>query len=105
MPEVELVAAAGHTPGHSMFRVTSGNDNLLVIGDTVHVHALQFPHPEWTMCYDVNWPLAIKTRLKLFKDAASDRTTLLGFHMPFPGIGHVRALGQGFEWVPKPWVV
>ena len=103
-PEVELIAAPGHTPGHSLFRLTFGGEELLVIGDAVHVSVLQFPHPEWTMVFDTNPALAISTRRKLFQQAASDRTMLHGFHMPFPGIGHVRAAGEAYEWVPKPWV-
>src|SRR5262249_7867179 len=64
--EVELIAAPGHTPGHALFRVTQGDEKLLVIGDAVHSFALQFPHPEWTMMYDVDPALAVKTRTKLF---------------------------------------
>jgi glyoxylase-like metal-dependent hydrolase (beta-lactamase superfamily II) len=104
-PEVELIAAPGHTPGHSLFAVTQGEEKLLVIGDSVHLHALQFARPEWTMAYDVNPPLAITTRRKIFKDAAAQRTTLMAYHLPFPGIGHIRASGPGYEWVPRPWVV
>ena len=100
-----MVAAPGHTPGHSMFRVTQGNETLLVVGDIVHSFALQFPRPEWTMMYDVDPALAVKTRTKVFKDAASERATLMAFHLPFPGIGHVRSAGSGYEWVPRPWVV
>ncbi len=103
-PEVELIAAPGHTPGHSLFRVTQGADQILVIGDAVHAYALQFPHPEWTMMFDVDPSQAIKTRDWIFKNAAAERTTLLGYHLPFPGIGHVRSAGHGYEWVPKPWV-
>jgi glyoxylase-like metal-dependent hydrolase (beta-lactamase superfamily II) len=102
--EVELIPAPGHTPGHSLFMITQGDEKFLVIGDAVHVYALQFPHPEWTMAYDVDPALAIKTRLKLFKDVSGARTTVLGYHMPFPGIGHVRVDGTGYEWVPRPWV-
>jgi len=104
-PEVELIAAPGHTPGHSLFLVTQGGEKLLVIGDAVHSYALQFPRPEWTMAFDVDPGLAVKTRSKIFKDAAAERTALLGYHLPFPGIGHVRAAGHGYEWVPKPWTV
>jgi glyoxylase-like metal-dependent hydrolase (beta-lactamase superfamily II) len=104
-PEVELVAAPGHTPGHSFFKVSRGGDNLLVMGDVVHLFALQFPHPEWTMAFDTVPAQAIKTRRKLFKDAAAERTTLIGAHMPFPGIGHVRTAGSGYQWVPRPWVI
>jgi glyoxylase-like metal-dependent hydrolase (beta-lactamase superfamily II) len=102
--EVEMILAPGHTPGHASFLVTSGSDKLLVIGDAVHIYALQFQHPEWTMIYDTNPKQAIETRRKVFKQAASDRTTLFAFHLPFPGIGHVRSAGANFEWVPKPWV-
>jgi glyoxylase-like metal-dependent hydrolase (beta-lactamase superfamily II) len=103
-PEVEMIAAPGHTPGHSLFSLTVGGEKLLVFGDSVHLHALQFPHPEWTMAFDVDPAKAIATRRKLFKQVAAERTMCLGFHMPFPGVGHVRAAGQGYEWVPKPWV-
>jgi glyoxylase-like metal-dependent hydrolase (beta-lactamase superfamily II) len=103
--EVELVAAPGHTPGHAMFRVTQGAEQLLVIGDALHVYALQFLHPEWTMAYDVDPARAISTRRKLFKDAATERTLLLGYHLPFPGLGHVRAARGEYEWVPRPWAV
>jgi len=104
-PWVELVSAPGHTPGHAMYRITRGSDKVLVIGDIVHVFAAQFPHPEWTMAYDVNPSLAVETRRKAFKQLATDRTMVLGYHMPFPGLGHVRADGKAFEWVPRPWVV
>jgi glyoxylase-like metal-dependent hydrolase (beta-lactamase superfamily II) len=104
-PQVELIPAPGHTPGHSLFKVSQGDDNLLVMGDAVHVFALQFPHPEWTMAYDTYPAQAVKTRRKLFKDEAADRITLLGAHMPFPGIGHVRKAKQGYEWVARPWAL
>jgi len=67
--------------------------------------ALQFPHPEWTMAYDTHPAQAVKTRRKLFKDEAADQITLLGSHMPFPGIGHVRKAKQGYVWMQRPWVL
>jgi glyoxylase-like metal-dependent hydrolase (beta-lactamase superfamily II) len=102
---IELVDAAGHTPGHSLFRITRGDEQLLVIGDAVHSFALQFPHPEWTMAYDVDPSQAVSTRRRLFQRAAEKRTMLFGYHLPFPGMGHVRSAGSGYEWVPRPWVV
>jgi glyoxylase-like metal-dependent hydrolase (beta-lactamase superfamily II) len=104
-PSVELVASPGHTPGHAMFLVSEGDDKLLVFGDIVHLWALQFPHPEWTMAYDVDPKQAIATRKKVFEKAAADRPLLAGYHMPFPGLGHARSAGKGYEWAPRPWVV
>ena len=102
---VELVTAAGHTPGHSLFQITQGDDRLLNIGDAVHLHALQFARPDWTMAYDTDPAKAIQTRQALFKKLAAQSTTVIGAHLPFPGIGHVRVAPQGYEWVPRPWVV
>jgi glyoxylase-like metal-dependent hydrolase (beta-lactamase superfamily II) len=103
-PAVELVASPGHTPGHAMFLVSQGDDKLLVLGDIVHVWSLQFPHPEWTMAYDVDPRQAVATRRKVFEKAAADRTLLAGYHLPFPGLGHARAAGRGYQWVARPWV-
>jgi len=104
-PEVELIPAHGHTPGHAAFQVTMGGEKLLVLGDAVHIYPLQFPHPEWTMAYDTDPKEAIRTRHKLFKQVANDRTLLTAYHLPFPGIGHVRAVGKAYQWVPRAWVV
>ncbi len=101
--EVEMIAAPGHTPGHALFQVRQGGETLLIMGDAVHVDWLEFAHPEWTMAWDSNPKQAIATRRQLFEQLARNRGAAFGAHMPFPGIGHVRALGGAFEWVPRPW--
>lgn len=45
VPGIAAVSAPGHTPGHTMYRVTSGDAALLVWGDLVHSAALQLPGP------------------------------------------------------------
>jgi len=32
--------------------------------------------------------------------AADERLLVAGFHMPFPGLGHVERTGDVFHWVP-----
>ncbi len=35
------------------------------------------------------------------KDMASSKSLVAGMHLPFPGLGHVRADGKGrYSWVP-----
>ncbi|WP_245239597.1 MBL fold metallo-hydrolase [Methylobacterium variabile] len=43
LPGFVAFPTAGHTPGHSSYRVTSGGETLLVWGDIVHVAPIQFP--------------------------------------------------------------
>lgn len=105
LPGIAYVPTVGHTPGHQAVRITMGNETLLHIGDVVHQYAVQFAHPEWTMVFDTRPAQAVATRRAVFAEAAAQRTLLMGYHLPFPGIGHVRAAGSGYAWVPRPWVV
>ena len=99
-PGVTAVPTPGHTPGHSFFRVESQGKSVTFIGDIVHVQAVQFPKPEITITYDVDNNAARQQRLAQFRRLAQEGVVVAGAHMPFPGIGHVRAEGQGFAFVP-----
>jgi glyoxylase-like metal-dependent hydrolase (beta-lactamase superfamily II) len=100
---VEIVGAPGHTPGHVAVQITSGKESLLHVADTVHHHVLMFAHPEWTSAFDSDPQMAAATRMKVFERLSYDRARVLGYHLPFPGIGHVRMAKEGFEWIPEPW--
>ncbi|ARJ64852.1 MBL fold metallo-hydrolase [Magnetospirillum sp. ME-1] len=97
---IAAVDTNGHTPGHTSYLLTSQGQSLLVLGDLVHNHAVQFAHPEVAFEYDSDKAQAVKTRKKVFADAARQRLWVAGAHLPFPGIGHVRAEGKAFAWVP-----
>ena len=100
---VTAIAAPGHTPGHTMYRISSGNQSLLIWGDIVHNASLQFPHPEWAIAFDTDQDLAIATRKKVFDMTAADTLTVAGAHLPFPGIGHVIKSGSAYGYVPVFW--
>lgn len=98
---VAAVSSAGHTPGHTSYLVKSKEAGLLVWGDILHSHAAQFSNPDISFEYDVDQPAAVATRKKLLEEAASAKLWVAGAHLPFPGVGHVRADGDGrYAWVP-----
>ena len=100
-PGITAVAAPGHTPGHTAFAVESDGQRLLIWGDLVHSHAAQFARPEVAFNFDVDPKQAIATRFAIFKSVAQSGELVAGMHLPFPGIGHVRADGNGvYSWVP-----
>src|SRR5262249_9399176 len=70
---ITAVAAPGHTVGHTMVRVTSAGDELLIWGDIVHNAALQFPEPDRSIAFDHNPTMAIANRKKVFDMVTSDR--------------------------------
>lgn len=103
MPGVTAVTAVpspGHTPGHSSYLFTSNGENLLVWGDIVHSHSVQFTKPDVAIEFDVDSVKAVETRKRLLAEAAAKKLLVGGAHLPFPGVGHVRAEPAGYAWVP-----
>ena len=99
-PGVRLVSAPGHTPGHSAFHVSSGNQQLMISNDTAYVPALLAPHPEWQGAYDQDGPLAVETRRKLIDRVIADKMMICGAHFPFPGAGTFAKDGSGYAFTP-----
>lgn len=100
LPGVRAVPSRGHTPGHTGFLFTSGNENLLLWGDIVHSHATQFRRPNIAIEFDVDSHQAVLTRQRVLADAAKRKLWVGGAHLPFPGLGHVRRDQVGYTWVP-----
>lgn len=98
---VAAVVADGHTPGHSAYEIASGDARLLYIGDVVHHFVVSMQRPEWTVDYDENAPLAQSRRRALLQRAADQDLRVYAVHFPFPGLGRVKAQGDGFAWVPE----
>lgn len=101
---VSAVPLPGHTPGHTGFRVESGEDSLLIWGDIIHWPAVQFRYPEAAFTYDVSVSDAVKTRRRILAQAAAERFLVAGMHLPFPAFGHVRAGESAYEFLPVIWV-
>jgi glyoxylase-like metal-dependent hydrolase (beta-lactamase superfamily II) len=101
VPGITAVKANGHTPGHSAFAVESEGQRLLIWGDIVHAHAVQFANPGVSIEFDIDQKQAVATRKSIFKTMAISKSLVAGMHLPFPGIGHVRWDGkESYSWVP-----
>lgn len=101
LPGIVATLHPGHTPGSAFFTVSSKGHSISFIGDIVHVEAVQFPDPSVTIVYDVNPAEAAAVRRKTFSVFAEARQLVAAPHLPFPGVGHIRAEGDGsFSWHP-----
>ena len=99
-PGVRILDAYGHTPGHSVFLVTSGKDQLMVSNDTMYVPGILAPHPEWQGAYDQDGPLAVETRRRIIDRVIADRMQICGAHFPFPGAGTFVKDGAAYAFTP-----
>jgi glyoxylase-like metal-dependent hydrolase (beta-lactamase superfamily II) len=99
VPGIRAIAAPGHTPGHMALAISSGDEQLLYISDTV-LHPIHLEQPEWYAAVDFVPEQAIVTRRRLLNKAATEKTLVLAFHFPFPGLGYVVQKGEGWQWQP-----
>jgi glyoxylase-like metal-dependent hydrolase (beta-lactamase superfamily II) len=102
VPGVTALAASGHTPGHIAVRVSSSGDSVLHISDTIF-HPLHLEHPDWLPASMLRLePDAYLESMRRVLDLAADESALvLATHFnPFPCLGHVTRMGQGWHWQP-----
>ncbi|MEH2554658.1 glyoxylase-like metal-dependent hydrolase (beta-lactamase superfamily II) [Bradyrhizobium algeriense] len=100
-PGVVVRRTGGHTPGHSVVRLASGDDRLMFAGDAIF--PVSFDHPEWHNGFEHDPEEATRVRLQLLRELVATGAWLVATHMPFPSVGRVAAAGDLFRWVPAWW--
>jgi glyoxylase-like metal-dependent hydrolase (beta-lactamase superfamily II) len=98
---ITAVDAFGHTPGHMGYMLESGGKQLLLMADTANHFVWSVAYPEWEVKFDMDKAAAAATRKKVMDMASTDRFPLIGYHMPFPGMGFIETRGEGgYRYVP-----
>lgn len=100
-PGIALVDTSGHSPGHVSVLVRSGSEQLLIGGDALIQSVISFAAPDWRWGPDMDTDRAVATRKSLLDRLASEKTTLLGYHLPWPGIGRVERKDTAYRFVPS----
>jgi glyoxylase-like metal-dependent hydrolase (beta-lactamase superfamily II) len=95
---IHAVATPGHTQGHVSLAL-SGGDGLIVGGDVLTHPLISFAHPEWKPIADHVPDVAVATRKMLLDRLATDRSKLIGFHLPYPGVGTVERKDGAYRLV------
>jgi glyoxylase-like metal-dependent hydrolase (beta-lactamase superfamily II) len=97
-PGFFYINAPGHSPGNMALKISSGDNNLICIGDIFH-------HPEeieQTNLYTA--PLMTKdgraTREKILSQAVNLHALVFACHFPFPGLGHILRKDAIYTWEP-----
>ncbi len=99
LPGLYFEDAPGHTAGHAMIKLESGNDAVVFPGDSLH-QPMQVYRPDWNsrFCEDANQ--ARVTRREIL-DYCSDRNALLlPAHFGAPHGGYVAKHAGGYQFVP-----
>jgi len=100
---ITALAAPGHTPGHTGFVISSGNQSLMTIVDAANNPYLFVRNPDWHLSFDMDRAMAVDTRKKLLDRAAADKLLVAAYHWPFPAAGHIAKEGSGYRLHPLAW--
>jgi glyoxylase-like metal-dependent hydrolase (beta-lactamase superfamily II) len=96
---MRAIDTRGHTQGHISIEIAGGREPLIVLGDALMHPVISFAYPGWTPAADHEPDLGVATRMKLLDRLASDRSPVIGYHLPFPGLGRVERKGGAFAFV------
>jgi glyoxylase-like metal-dependent hydrolase (beta-lactamase superfamily II) len=102
LPGIQAIATPGHTVGHTSYMITSEGKSLCNAGDIVHHHVLSMQKPRAEFAFDADGKQGAQTRLRMLDMMSADKTRMLAFHFPWPGIGYVARQGDGYRYVPEP---
>lgn len=99
LPGIHAMATPGHTVGHTSFMIASAGKTMCFTGDLA-LHQIMLRNPKVSVTFDTDSQQAIATRIKTCDMLAADKTQVLIFHMPWPGLGHLAKAGDGYRFVP-----
>ncbi|MCF6301768.1 MAG: MBL fold metallo-hydrolase [Devosiaceae bacterium] len=100
LPGIAARATFGHTPGHMAFEVRSGSEAAMIVGDAIANHHIAFARPDWASGSDQDADMGAATRVSLLDQLAGDKMSVIGFHLPAPGIGYVEKTSEGYAFLP-----
>lgn len=82
LPQLKVIPAYGHTPGHNMVLLDFQEEPILFIGDIIHAYNVQIKNPDLSIIFDVNQSLAAETRKEIISKYFN-AYAIAGTHMPW----------------------
>ena len=102
---IKAVASFGHSLGHMSYLVESEGKSCLIWGDVTNHYVFSLQRPDWGVAFDDDPVQATETRKRILDMTATDKLLVVGFHMPFPAVGHVELLNGVYRWVPASYQI
>jgi len=102
LPGIQAISAPGHTVGHTVYMITSQGKSLCNAGDLAHHHVIVMERPRLEFLFDTDGKQAVNSRLRMFDMLAANRIPMVSYHFPWPGVGFVGKLGDGYRYFPTP---
>ncbi|CAN7534991.1 MBL fold metallo-hydrolase [Bosea sp. LjRoot237] len=102
LPGITAISAPGHSPGHTIFNVSSGGKSFTFLGDLTHHPVLLTENPRVEFAYDWDPKMSVQSRVRLLTMLAEQKTPVMSYHFAWPGFGNLAKAGDGFRYYPAP---
>lgn len=89
-PGIDALHVPGHTPGSTVYVVSSGGRRAVLLGDVVH-SVVQFSERDWEVIWDVDPAAASAVRNRIADEAADTHDLLVAAHFPGMRFGRIIA--------------
>ena len=86
--EVTMVPSPGHTPGHMSLVIVSQGERGYILGDIIG-HSVQASEPAWDFVWDIDRPLARRTREAVLEQLERDGSLIGASHIMPPDFGRI----------------
>ncbi|MEI5666376.1 MBL fold metallo-hydrolase [Bosea sp. CCNWLW174] len=100
LPGITAISAPGHSPGHTIFNVSSAGKSFVFLGDLTHHPILLTENPRVEFAYDWDPKMSVQSRVKLLTMLAEQKTPVMSYHFAWPGFGNLAKAGDGFRYYP-----
>lgn len=87
----------GHSPGHIILRLISGQDEGVFIGDVMH-HPIQIYRPEWNSRFCMDPMEAVISRKKVLNHCVEHHAIVFPAHFGAPHAGRIQSDGKTFTF-------
>ena len=95
LPNIQGIAAYGHTTGHTMYMLGEAGQQVLVVGDLLHVMPVQSRYPQFAVSFDANANDAVAVRKKIWEYVSQNNIPIAGSHVAYPSIGYLKVATEG----------
>ncbi|MEV7186678.1 MBL fold metallo-hydrolase [Kitasatospora sp. NPDC093102] len=89
-PGIDALHQPGHTPGTTVYVLSSGGRRALLLGDVVH-SVVQFAERDWQVIWDIDPAAARAVRNRIADEAADTDDLLVAAHLPGMRFGRILA--------------
>ncbi|HUY48845.1 MAG TPA: MBL fold metallo-hydrolase [Streptosporangiaceae bacterium] len=97
-PGLDARPVGGHTPGSTIYILSSGTQRALLLGDVVH-SVVELIEPGWRFTFDVDLAAAAAVRQQLSAELLDSQAPAAAAHFPGLGFGRVVTAEAGREWI------